>query len=67
MEGNAKINIDQAIANVRARDAARPMATFTNEDLSDAEIKRISEDEVPSATEAKKILTGEVDFGTARP
>jgi hypothetical protein len=40
------VTIDAAIENMRVRDQNRPIPTFTSEDLSVAEIKRICQEEL---------------------
>jgi len=44
-EGNESITIPLVLDNLRTRDANRIIPTFTDEDLSDEEIKRIVEEE----------------------
>lgn len=44
-EGNEAITLDGTLENLHTRDRGRVIPTFTREDLSDAEIKRIVEEE----------------------
>jgi len=47
--GLQDVTIDEAIANMRIRDQQRPIPTWTDEDLSDEEIKRIVQQEIDPA------------------